>query len=813
MTLKVVGRPPALTEISELSDIQPPAFKNYQRWVIHRQVDGTTDSPVFHLIDPHGQKHIIKEYLIEDLEPEFADRLTELKTPQEQQEQVCHYLQKRLNEATSYNLHIEQYHNLRFLRFGDYGLKGGGDEKQDGEKKVVPSTQSNFRNNRFVGCFFCIILVGSGLILRRSKNRFAKLGSSMLMSAGYTSGKYLLSTQTYQGRECLKRAAYGVLTGGVSAGVFGICISTKIGKVWSQMLGAGIGRVTSAMTFELVQNEQMPAAGTLAKEFCIGTFVEGVGIGANEAVGRLMQDLSNLFIKGKEGISSQEIMPLMNSLNQNCSRDTVSLIYHLLTKFMQGSAGWAGHQITLNMLTKDEKGNRKPLFEEVFIPSLLAGLVNGGMCFSEALIKWNEFRKVRQDIKDAIRTFKIEMKKYGTPRNWPIASNQLKLLFHIDNIDKFVDQIGVKFKDTNILDKDQIDYLESELLHAEVLMGGVKSFGVRAFDGFISFKLHYFRSLKNLCREFYLIKTCPGSTCAGEVTVTPVDFLLTNGPLLEALQTYRTPYLKILGEFKKNPSIVQNHVRFAAGIKTIEDLEHAVVMEAFEVYQNTPDPDGLHINEFHEAIGADLFSLFYQKSPEEQGKINLSPGDVKIMICKDRDFLKKTISNISKFLKCNDENQRKGALELLNTYNLRLDKYLGYVETTQQKIQKFSETPQSSSDSKNSLTSESFAKAQAKWNEWRSIAQGEWKHVEIPSNIEFDLGKKWDLSEALRSYIAKIRLAFPKSSEELQELYQQLSCLHSETQQDQYQLNIVLSLILWSFKESEYLELMKNGKE
>lgn len=831
MTLKVVAQTPAFM-VQELSDAPQPFLKNCQGWTINRQVDCTTGSPVFHLTDSLGlTTHTVTEYLIEDLDPEFVDVLTELKTAEEQQEQVCQYLQKRLNEATAYGVHIEHYKNQRILRFGGYGLKGGGDEKEE-EKGLVPSKKRGLNlalyiiQNRGIAFLFSVVMVGCGLVLTRSKDNLAKLGSSIFLNAGYTSGKYTLLTKRYTGLEYLKQGISGTITGCVSGGVTWISENTM--GVWSRVLGAGAGRVTSAITSKLAVNEQLPDTRTLAKEFCLGSFAEGVGVGSSEAAHHLMHNFSQSF-----------------------NSDTASLAHHFLTKFVQGGVRSAGHQITINLLTKDKEGHRKPPLEEVLLPALLAGLVNGGMCFTEALTRFKEFQELRRKIKMEIRMFKtlsaVEDTAMEDKTPYPvIGKKNWELLFLFSKVDKLVDSISLNFENNKVLDDHQVRYIESMLMEAKLLVEQAKGSGVRGLDRFFSHKLKYFDSLHKIFWNFCQMKACSELSYMEGPGITPWDFIPTNGPLLDALQPYRTPYLKILGEFKGNPSIVQNNRRFAAGVKNVEDLHNTVVIEAFGIYQKTlgvkaacinsttpntgmthlaasssetnveimkeADTNSVHFVEFHEAICADLFSLFYKKEAQEQANIGLSPGDIKILIQEDCKFLKKLISNINKFLKIADETQQQRAFGSFNEYSSRLGEYLGHIKNAKQEMESFLKNARSSS-SANSVSPEFFSKAQKKWDEYLLIAKEEWLNVEIPQIIEFDLGKTWHLSKPLQAYIAELRLALPKSPIELQELHQQLSCLDPKNPEDRYRLNIILSRILWSFKESIYARLMKNGHE
>lgn len=92
------------------------------------------------------------------------------------------------------------------------------------------------------------------------------------------------------------------------------------------------------------------------------------------------------------------------------------------------------------------------------------------------------------------------------------------------------------------------------------------------------------------------------------------------------------------------------------------------------------------------------------------------------------------------------------------------------------------------------------------------VAQEEWKNVVVPEgSIEFDLGKNWPHDDQIHDYANKVLRTLPTNLEKLRNLYQHLYSLcqkanNPEEKKDQYRLNIILSIIQWTYQEKIYLD-------
>lgn len=93
------------------SPATPPQdfFINHQQWQISRDLDYEMLSPVFYLKDFHGVSYVVTEFILENLDPEFEEELTQIDLAQKQQELIHEYLRSRLNQANSHQVHIGFY--------------------------------------------------------------------------------------------------------------------------------------------------------------------------------------------------------------------------------------------------------------------------------------------------------------------------------------------------------------------------------------------------------------------------------------------------------------------------------------------------------------------------------------------------------------------------------------------------------------------------------------------------------------------------------------------------------------------------------
>lgn len=241
---------------------QPSILKNHQNWQFSRHLDCETGLPVFQLIDPYGLFVTTTEFVVENVDACFRQALLQLKTPEEQQRFVCEYLQRQLAQATPYRVHIERYRNKVVVRFGGYGLKGGGKlfdcvmsgASQGGGRpwEIMMVIVSGIVLTRFLlnrsrksawsGSWVAAL---SGIYLFTTQGSIlARLVGTCLTSAGISGGTYVYSNgdASYKAEEFVQQSGYGGLIGLISGG-FGTLTQGGgfLTTVGSQALGGAAG--------------------------------------------------------------------------------------------------------------------------------------------------------------------------------------------------------------------------------------------------------------------------------------------------------------------------------------------------------------------------------------------------------------------------------------------------------------------------------------------------------------------------------------------------------------------------------------------
>jgi|GEM_PF-2025490 len=281
-------------------------FKNNQKWQISRQLDCESGSPTFHLIDPFGQSVTTTEFIVENIDACFRQALLQSKTPEEQQRFLYDYLQRQLAQATPYKVHIEHYENKAVVRFGDYGLKGGG---RLFETFLACAPKAGERPLNFLMAIVFAIALGlfsrnkdrnsawrfswitslSGIYLFTTQgNPFARLVGTCLTSAGISGGNYAYSNNnaSYKAEKFVQQSVYGGLAGLISGG-FGTLAqgSGFLTTIGSQVLGGAAGNgIVAALE---------SSGETRQKEVVNKTIAGALGSGASSAIGMATHHIMN----------------------------------------------------------------------------------------------------------------------------------------------------------------------------------------------------------------------------------------------------------------------------------------------------------------------------------------------------------------------------------------------------------------------------------------------------------------------------------------------------------------------------------------
>lgn len=189
-------------------------YINHQKWHVSRYVDYEGGSFHFYLQDSHGVSYTVTKFVIENIDSKFKEKILSLSI-QEQSLFICEYLQKRLERATPYQIHIEQYNGEKILRLGEYGLKGG-------------ISIFGLELDREAAMLSSIIYIGVGIYLydtNSNRNSIGNFASAMLVNAGISGGLYAYQKNRteYRKEEYPKQLKNGAIKGLVFYGS-GSCI-------------------------------------------------------------------------------------------------------------------------------------------------------------------------------------------------------------------------------------------------------------------------------------------------------------------------------------------------------------------------------------------------------------------------------------------------------------------------------------------------------------------------------------------------------------------------------------------------------------
>ncbi|HEX4838982.1 MAG TPA: hypothetical protein VFU89_00890 [Rhabdochlamydiaceae bacterium] len=390
MVLKTSSHATSLDFLQTALASNPPShkqqnfFTNHQKWQISRQLDCESGSPIFHLINPYGTSYTAAEFVVENLDPEFGEALGQLTSP-EQQQLVHEYLQKRLDQATSYRIHVERHGDKLFLRFGDYGLKGG---MQGNEKAGA--------------LLFSVAQIGLGLRLIFTGGN-AGMFAGTLISAGFSSGLYAYQTVQYRHLEYVMQAMYGALAGLIT-GTFGKLAhgASAITRIGLQVLGSAASSATSTVVSEVVESIDKKKELRL-QELLRSATQTAISGGIGGGVGALMGSFTNA------ALTSEAVNSFVHQFMEEFSDDLATGIL-ILKKMAEsgvssGSSRFAaGFYENSQERDSTKKKNLKTQTEEAFQSAFIGAAISGiTTCAEQAqkIAKTTEFRAATQTAQKA----------------------------------------------------------------------------------------------------------------------------------------------------------------------------------------------------------------------------------------------------------------------------------------------------------------------------------------------------------------------------------------------------------------------------
>ncbi|NGX45393.1 MAG: hypothetical protein K940chlam2_00545, partial [Chlamydiae bacterium] len=234
----------------------PAAFTNHQNWQISLSRDPHTGAPTFQVTDQHGLSHTLTEFIVEEVD-----------TSDVEQQGIFDYLEKRLNAATCFQIHVERANtSTPFIRFGAYGVQGGF------PKWAAYATST--------------IQLGAGVAL--CATGIGGIAGGVLISSGLSGGFSTLNEEDDEmtGWNYLKQTGYGVVSGAVSGGIGTLGSGgTAAAKFGYQVLSGVAGNASSQTVSTVVDKGRLPTAGELGKQVVISGVSGGLGAGAGKLAG------------------------------------------------------------------------------------------------------------------------------------------------------------------------------------------------------------------------------------------------------------------------------------------------------------------------------------------------------------------------------------------------------------------------------------------------------------------------------------------------------------------------------------------------
>lgn len=314
------------------SSTQPSYFKNHQGWQINAKFDQNRDSLIFNLRDSYGLSHNTSEFIVEDLNSLFEEELQQ-KLPEHRLQFIYHYLQERLYHANPYQVHIEYPQGILIIRFGGFGLKGGG------------KTEATI---------FSLAQFATGVVLSATTGGGFLIVGGMLVSSGISSGLYAAKAkEDYNDTEYAKQTVYGAVTGLVSGGIGTLAQGADtVIKIGCQALGSAAGNVASVTASEIVEKGQLPDGKVIVEKACIGGIGGGVGAMAGSAMGSLM-----------------------NQVGTETADDITTIALNTIKKAAEGATNSASCKAATNACEGKDLGNE--VLESVLVGGLVSGCISG----------------------------------------------------------------------------------------------------------------------------------------------------------------------------------------------------------------------------------------------------------------------------------------------------------------------------------------------------------------------------------------------------------------------------------------------------
>ncbi|MGH2613019.1 MAG: hypothetical protein ACRDFB_08245, partial [Rhabdochlamydiaceae bacterium] len=361
-------------------------FINHQKWHISCDLDCETELPVFHLQDTHGRAYTTTEFLVEGLDPDFIHTMTQL-TAKEQQQLIHQYLQERLDQVTPYQVHVEDHDNKLFIRFGEYGLKGG--------VKI-----GEWETGKTEALLFSVGQIGLGIYLSVTGGNSGKFGGQALISSGLATGTYAYQSdedkKKYKDTEYAKQFGYGLLTGLVTGSLGTLAQGAgKWAKIGWQTLVSAVGSGTSAIASEVFEKRKNVDLKTIGKKTLIG----GIGGGTGAVTGTLVHAALTNEIVNRAG---EMVNNLMNQFPRYSEEVAASVAFTLKKMAESGLSSGSSKFVTdlCENLEEDptKKKDLSTLKKEAWQSAIISALISGTITAFEQKQKIQKYNETKSQI-------------------------------------------------------------------------------------------------------------------------------------------------------------------------------------------------------------------------------------------------------------------------------------------------------------------------------------------------------------------------------------------------------------------------------
>lgn len=231
---------PCSTSFSSSIEGFSSPFINHQGWSISCYVEADSNRAFFQLYGKDGASHTTAAFIVQQLDQRLIDALLHAKQPHLL---LFEYFERRLSEATPHQVHVERGPQGWVVRFGDYGLKGGGRKTA----YVLSGLQIG------AGSAFCIS--GVGVVI-----------GTTLVSSGVSGGLYAYNAEEYDDREYAIQTACGLVSGAVSIGIEQMAWGAgRAAFIACRMIG-NVASAVASKAFSDVAHQKKPSARALLNE-------------------------------------------------------------------------------------------------------------------------------------------------------------------------------------------------------------------------------------------------------------------------------------------------------------------------------------------------------------------------------------------------------------------------------------------------------------------------------------------------------------------------------------------------------------------